>query len=117
MSEITTPEGKPWDFRLWMIWAYQHGFVLTYPFPPTFGAIFRPVPKEMIDRYDEIPVGDLLYVYDLDGDAIWFDFLWAPRQYNIVYEFLEATGKKWVGWQHKTTQKPHLRKVSAMAHT
>lgn len=115
MSEITTPEGEPWDYRLWMIWAARLGFVFTWPDPPTLGFIARPVSFKQVTNYQKIPVGELLYVHDLAGEVIWFDFLWAPGQYNFIYKFLELTGKTWVGWQHKNTLRPHLRLIAKMS--
>lgn len=114
MGEITTPEGVPWDFRLWMIWAARLGFVGLWPDPPTLGFVARPISMVQAERWEEYDPGELLYVYDMDGELIWFDFLWAPGQYNVIYEFLESTGKKWVGWQHRVTLAPHLKLISRL---
>lgn len=114
MSEIRTPEGEPWDFRLWMVWAARAGFVFTWPDPPTLGFIARPVSLAQVEGWQEIPLGELLYVFDTLGEVLWFDFLWAPGQYNVVLEFAKMTGKTWVGWQHKKTFKPHLKLIAKM---
>ena len=112
--EIHTPEGTPWDYRYWVQWALEHGFVYVWPDPPTLGLIGRPVTKDMIYNAASYPQDKLLYLYDHKGDGIWVDFLWAPGQYSIVMKFLKMTGKTWVGWQHHTSERPHIRLLKSM---
>jgi hypothetical protein len=109
MASIKDPQGNPWDFQLWVLWAMERGFLYLWPDPPTLGLIGRPVTRGMVLNWASYPPEDLLYVYDQSGDGIWIDFLWAPGQYNIVMKFLRMTNKRWVGWQHRVTQAPHIQ--------
>lgn len=119
IDNFITPTGEKWDFRLWVIWAVQRGFVYVWPDPPTLGLIGRPVSRKLIEAYSrgEIPEEELLYVHDQNGEGIWIDFLWAPGQWNIVMKFLRATGKEWVGWQHKNTKFAHIRSIKDYSKT
>ena len=111
---LHTPDGEPFDFRYWVWWSVEHGFVYLWPDPPTLGLIARPVNRDMVYNWHTYPQDQLLYLYDDKGDGLWMDFLWAPGQYNIVMKFLRMTGKKWGGWEHRVTQKPHIRRLDRL---
>jgi hypothetical protein len=98
------PKRISWNFRLWVWWAHDHNFVVVND-EQTWGCIARPVSE---DCYRDTPIAKQLYCYDRNGDSLWMDFLWAPGQWPKVREFLIASGKRWGGWEHRVTGKPHI---------
>lgn len=92
------------DMRLWIAWAIQNHFVVMND-PPTYVIIARPVSWELRDI---TPKGEELWAVDHNGDALWMDFLWAPGQWKTVVAFLNASGKRWGGWEHRVTGKVHI---------
>jgi hypothetical protein len=47
---------------------------------------------------------DSLFTFEPDGDCIWIDTIWAPGQYRIVLDWLNARGtthRNKVAWEHK----------------
>jgi hypothetical protein len=92
------------NVKLWILWAVRNNFVVMND-PPTYGIIARPV---SFNLYNVTPKGEELWAFDHTGDALWMDFLWAPGQWSIVQEFLRVSGKRWGGWEHRTTGKMHI---------
>jgi hypothetical protein len=96
--------GNDDNLKLWIMWAVRNNFVVMNS-PPTYGIIARPVSWKL---YETTPKGEELWAFDLNGDALWMDFLWAPGQWGTVKEFLKISGKHWGGWEHRTTGKVHI---------
>ena len=92
------------DYYTWIGWAITSHFVVLND-PPTYVIIARPVSREI---WETCPKGQELFAIDLNGDSLWMDFLWAPGQWNRVTEFLQHSGKRWGGWEHRTTGKVHI---------
>jgi hypothetical protein len=105
---------SPDQYREWIGWVIQQGFVYLYPNPPTLGLIARPVSMFQIEHYQRWSPLEQLYVYDHTGDVLWMDFLWAPGQYKELMKILKATGKKWGGWEHRKTQRPHFVEIEKL---
>lgn len=105
--------GEEWDFRLWIIWMARRGFVYFWPRYefPTGCMVARQISLEMVKNWKEIPEDQLPYVYDLDGDGAWVDFLWAPGQKGEAISRLQRKGITWVGWQHRKTFEPHIHLI------
>ena len=55
-----------------------------------------------------------MFAFDHTGDVLWMDFLWAPGQWNRVSEFLEHSGKRWGGWEHRVTGKVHIVEIARL---
>jgi hypothetical protein len=104
---------EAWDYRRWVWWAFCNRFVVMND-PPTYGIIARPVSR---DLWNTCPKGQELYVHNHAGDSIWVDFMWAPDQFDRVIEFLKISGKRWGGWEHRTTGKLHIVEISKLIQT
>jgi hypothetical protein len=107
-SLLEDGHGNKVDYRAWILWALEQRFVWLYPNPPTLGLIAKPISREMVEHWEQIPEEEFLCMFDRNGDGLWVDFLWAPGQWLTVMRWLRATGKNWVGWQHRTTFRPHI---------
>ena len=103
-SRITDSFETEMAYYTWLGWAITSHYVVTND-PPTYVIIARPVSWEI---WETCPKGEELWVVDHNGDALWMDFLWAPSQWDRVTEFLEHSGKRWGGWEHRTTGKVHI---------
>ena len=95
------------DYYTWIGWAVSSHFVVVND-PPTYVIIARPVSR---DIWDTCPKGEELWAVDHNGDALWMDFLWAPGQWETVVTFLNASGKRWGGWEHRVTGKTHIVEI------
>ena len=53
---------------------------------------------------------NLLYIHDHEGDGVWMDFLYAPKQKQVGIRVLEhIRGIEWVAWEHRQSKKPHIK--------
>jgi hypothetical protein len=102
------------QYQEWIEWVILHGFAYLYPNPPTLGLIARPVSMYQVEHYMQWSQLELLYLFDPAGEILWMDFLWAPGQYGQLMKFLKATGKKWGGWEHRKTQRPHFVEIEKL---
>jgi hypothetical protein len=102
--------GNDNNLKIWLLWAARNNFVVMND-PPTYGLIARPVSREL---YEYTAKGEELWAFDLNGDSLWMDFLWAPRQWPVVKEFLKISGKRWGGWEHRTTGKVHIVEIEKL---
>ena len=91
----------------WIAWAIENHFVVMNH-PPTYVIIARP---GSLDILDTCPKGEELWIFDHTGDSLWMDFLWAPGQWETVVAFLNASGKRWGGWEHRVTGKVHIVEI------
>ena len=98
------------DYYTWLGWAITSHFVVVND-PPTYVIIARPVSWDLLGA---IPKGEELWAIDRNGDALWMDFLWAPGQWDRVSEFLEHSGKRWGGWEHRVTGKVHIVEIARL---
>jgi hypothetical protein len=93
------------DYRIWIWWALNKRFLRMEA--PNWAIIARPVSWELWES-GTVKKGEELFAVDYKGDALWMDFLYAPHGWDLVVRFLKSTGKRWGGWEHRTTGKVHI---------
>lgn len=78
--------------RLWLVWLNRHNFITLIG--ESGVVIARPCATFSLQLSD-------LTFFDLTGECLWVDFLWAPGQWPLVRAWLMTTGKKYGGWQRR----------------
>lgn len=93
--------------KTWIIWNDQHNFIHLFGNPPTGCVIWRPAPGFVFELAD-------LTFFDLRGEYLWVDFLWAPHQWPAVCAWLLSTGKLYGGWQRRENFKVHTVEIKSL---
>ena len=100
MDQFKTPAEYLRFVRLWLIWNNRHGFIHLFGDPPTGVIIWRPCDTFSLELAK-------LTFFELAGECLWVDFLWAPEQWPTVSAWLISTGKRYGGWQRRENFKVH----------
>ena len=101
MSQFKTPDEYLRFIKLWIIWNDQHGFIHLFGESPSGCVIWRPA------HAFSAQLADLTF-FEISGESLWVDFLWAPGQWEHVRVWLLESGKRYGGWQRRENFKVHI---------